>query len=84
MASVTYYVVVPFDKDEEGNYFAMEPLEARSADAARYMVQSLATAGKGGVAFSRTGDPALGEFSDGLVLAARGNLPDRYEDYLAG
>lgn len=84
MGSVTYYVVVPFDVDEEGNYFALEPMEARSAGAAHYRVQSLASAGKGGVAFSRTGDPALGEFSDRFVLAATGHLPDHYEDYLSG
>jgi hypothetical protein len=30
----------------------------------------------GAVAFSRTGDPAVGEFSDAVVLKAFGEVPD--------
>jgi hypothetical protein len=30
----------------------------------------------GAVAFSRTGDPAIGEFSDAIVLGQFGSVPD--------
>ena len=83
MASVTYFVVVPFEQTEDGDYFALEPIEARSAEAARFRARALADAGKGAVAFCRTGDPDLGEYSEGVVLAALGTLPEQFEDYLS-
>jgi hypothetical protein len=55
MANVTYYVVVPFEHDDEGVFTILDPIEARSADSARFKARLLADAGKGGVAFSRLG-----------------------------
>lgn len=60
MANITYYVVVPFEQNEEGDIVMLDPVEARSADSARSRVRLLAGAGRGGVAFSRMGDPELG------------------------
>jgi hypothetical protein len=50
-----------------------EPQEVRSAEAARRRVASLA-ARAGVVAFSRSGDPATGEFSDAEILSQTGDV----------
>jgi hypothetical protein len=67
--SVTYYVVVPFDRNEEGNLTAGEAKEVPTATAAERQAQSMARTHAGAVAFSRTGDPSIGEFQDAVVLA---------------
>lgn len=75
MASVTYYVVLPFVRDEDGELVAEEGIEAQSAFAAQRRAQ--ATIGKkvGAVAFSRTGDPSIGEFDDAVILGRYGETP---------
>ncbi|WP_413993349.1 hypothetical protein ACMDCR_15410 [Labrys okinawensis] len=83
MVSVTYFVVVPFERNEDGEFVMGKALEVRSADSARFKVRLLADSGKGGVAFSRTGDLDLGDFQEGEVLAALGELPERLETYLS-
>ncbi|GLS23814.1 hypothetical protein GCM10007874_68350 [Labrys miyagiensis] len=83
MVSVTYFVVVPFERNEDGEFVMGKAFEVRSADSARFKVRLLAESGKGGVAFSRTGDPALGDFQEGEVLATLGELPERLETYLS-
>ena len=70
--ALTYHVVVPFGLDDAGHSFPLEPLEAPSAESARRQAQRLAEANAGAVAFSRTGDPATGEFSDADVIAVFG------------
>ena len=72
--AITYYVVVPFGKDEEGNLVPLEPMEAPNGDAARRRAQAVAGTHAGAVAFSRTGDPDLGEFGDAVVLATFGEV----------
>ena len=71
MASVAYFVVVVFDR-EDGELRPVEPLEVRSVQSARRRVALLV------VAFSRTGDPATelmraaGESgADTIVVAGR-------------
>jgi hypothetical protein len=68
MASVTYFIVVVFDR-EDGELRPGEPQEVPSAEAARRRVASLAGAHAGVVAFSRSGDPATGQFSDAETVA---------------
>lgn len=77
MADVTYYVALPFTAAEDG-VAPGEAVECQSASAAvrRAEVLSRATGNVGAVAFSRTGDPAVGEFSDAVVLKAFGDVPD--------
>jgi len=55
---------------------ACEPKEARSAEHAVWMAGSVAaTEGRcGAIAFSRTGDPALGEFDDAVILKIIGEV----------
>ncbi|MCW6506594.1 hypothetical protein [Lichenifustis flavocetrariae] len=74
MASVTYFVVVPFNKDDEGNLVSGEPKEAPNGDRARRLAQGLADNNAGAVAFSRTGDPEAGEFGDAQVIAIFGSV----------
>lgn len=78
MATITYYVALAFTRSEEqeGDIVACEPREARSSDQAVRMARSLAAAEGhcGAIAFSRTGDPALGDFEDAMILKAVGEV----------
>jgi hypothetical protein len=42
---------------------------------------TLATTKAGAVAFSRTGDPELGDFADTVILLAQGEVPDDVVSY---
>jgi hypothetical protein len=72
--SVTYYVVVPFDRNDAGDLTAGEAKEVPSAAAAERQAQSIARTHAGAVAFWRTGNPAIGEFQDAVVLAQFGEV----------
>jgi hypothetical protein len=72
--SVTYYVVVPFDWSEDGDLVAGSAQEATSVASAERGARGLALKYAGAVAFSRTGDPAIGEFQDAVILAKFGDV----------
>jgi hypothetical protein len=77
MTLTTYYVALAFTRsEEEGGIVACEPKEAPSADQAIRMASSLAAMEGhcGAIAFSRTGDPALGDFDDVVILATVGEV----------
>jgi hypothetical protein len=77
MGTMTYYVALAFRKDEDnGDIVACDPKEARSSDQAIRMAGSLAKAEGhcGAIAFSRTGDPALGDFEDAVILKTMGEV----------
>jgi hypothetical protein len=76
MASVTYYVAMAFEKTEEGDLVALDPMESQSSTQAISRARSLAATMAGAVAFSRTGDPDIGEFADAVVLFKTGDVPD--------
>ena len=78
MTEVTYHVVLAFTRSEEGDIVAAEPKEARGADQAIRMATNLAATSPhcGAIAFSRTGDPAIGEFEDAVVLRAFGEVDE--------
>ena len=69
MAAVTYYVALAFKRSEDNGVVACDPKEARTADQAIRMAGSLAVVEGhcGAIAFSRTGDPALGDFEDAVM-----------------
>ena len=75
MAHVTYFVAMPFDRDEDGELVAGEAQERQSAGAAESAARRMAETAAGAVAFSRTGDPATGEFTDAVVLRQFGEVP---------
>ena len=77
MATMTYYVALAFKKSEEnGDIVACDPKEARTADQAIRLAGSLAAEEGhcGAIAFSRTGDPALGDFEDAVILKTIGEV----------
>jgi hypothetical protein len=77
MAGITYFVALPFDV-ADGNVVVGEPIECPSPGAAIERAQGLwkVLGHTGAVAFSRTGDPATGDFSDATVLRKFGDVPD--------
>lgn len=76
MGTITYYVALGFRRDEEGELVALEPVESQTSSVAISRARSLAAKEAGAVAFSRTGDPDIGEFADAVVLFKQGEVPD--------
>ena len=78
MATVTYHVALAFMRsgDEGGEIVACDPNEARSSEQAIRIADSLAKRDGhcGAIAFSRTGDPALGDFEDAVILKTVGEV----------
>ena len=76
MATMTYYVALAFTRSEDGEIVACEPKEARSSDQAIRMAGTMAAMEGhcGAIAFSRTGDPALGDFEDAVILKTVGEV----------
>ena len=71
---ITYYVIVLFDRDDEGDLKPGDGREVPSSHAAIQGARSTVTGHAGSVAFSRTGDPATGEFEDAVILAQFGEV----------
>lgn len=64
MSKITYYVVLPFMETKEG-FVAQEAMEALTAAAAAVSrARHITNGNAGAVAFARSGDPAVGEFTD--------------------
>ncbi len=76
MADITYYVALPFTADEAGDPLAGQPEEFQSANTAVRRAETLARLPEniGAVAFSRCGDPMIGEFKDAVVLRSFGQV----------
>ena len=79
MTHVTYYVALPFDRDEAGELVPGEAQERQSAGAAESAASRMAETAAGAVAFSRTGNPSNGEFEDAVVLREFGEVPSLEE-----
>ena len=77
MAQVTYYVALPF-RQVDGEITAGEPQECCDGFKARSVAAILASDSNncGAVAFSQTGDAALGEFDDAVIIARLGDVDD--------
>ncbi|MGB8398460.1 hypothetical protein [Bradyrhizobium sp.] len=78
MADVTYYVALPFLEDDTGSPVAGAAEECQSLTGALRRAEAMSRmAGSiGAVAFSRTGDPMIGEFGDAKLLRRFGNVPE--------
>ena len=77
MATMTYYVALAFKRSEDGgDIIACDPKEARSSEQAIRMAGSLAAMQGhcGAIAFSRTGDPGLGDYEDAVILKTVGEV----------
>ncbi len=79
--SVTYYVALPFVRTEDGSA-AGQALECQSESQAlsRAGAMSRDAANAGAIAFKRSGDPALGDFSDAIVIKTFGEVPDKLDE----
>ena len=80
---VTYYVALPFVRNEEGELVPGEAQDRQSASAAESLARKMAETSAGAVAFSRTGEPASGEFEDAVVIRSFGEVPSM-EELLSG
>lgn len=78
MPSVTYYVALPFVRTADGELMTGEARECASAGVAIAAARGMAlrSDAAGAVAFSRTGDPALGEFSDAELIEKFGEVAE--------
>jgi hypothetical protein len=74
---VTYYVALPFVLADDG-VAAGEAVECLSANAAVMRAEALSRKPgcAGAIAFSRSGDPATGEFGDAKLIRKFGDAPD--------
>ena len=78
MADLIYYVALPFLQDDAGSSAAGAAEECQSSSAAirRAELLSRVPGNVGAIAFSRSGDPLIGEFSDAQLLKKFGDVPD--------
>ena len=81
VGALTYYVALPFVKNDDGTApgLAME-CQSESQALSRACAMSRDPANAGAIAFKRSGDPLLGDFSDAIVIKAFGEVPSRLDD----
>jgi hypothetical protein len=74
---VTYYVALPFVASDDG-IAPGEAVECASANAAVTRAEALSRkpGHVGAVAFSRSGDPATGQFGDAKLIRKFGDVPE--------
>jgi hypothetical protein len=77
MTEVTYFVALPLVAADDG-IAAGEPTECFNPMAVVMRAEALSRkqGHVGAIAFSRTGDPATGEFGDAKVIKKFGEVPD--------
>ncbi|UFZ01371.1 hypothetical protein LQG66_18730 [Bradyrhizobium ontarionense] len=78
MPDITYYVAMPFRRDDSGALIAGTAEECQSSASALRRAEAMSHMSDniGAIAFSRSGDPLMGEFSDARLLHKFGELPD--------
>ena len=77
--AVTYYVVVPFGRNDEGDLVAGEGQEVPSAQSAKSRASAMATQHAGVIAFSRDADITSGEYTPAVILVRYGETPNEVE-----
>jgi hypothetical protein len=77
MSEVTYFVALPFIPSDDG-IAAGEAVECLSRDSAILRAQALSRreGHLGAIAFSRSGNPATGDFSDATIIRIFGDVPE--------
>lgn len=75
-----YYVALPFTSEEGGGLAPGQAIECPSGAAAIRRAEAIALheTNAGAVAFSRSGDPNLGEFEDAVILKSFGEVPEDF------
>jgi hypothetical protein len=79
--SVTYYVALPFVRTED-DVAPAEAQEMPNEGAAIRRAEAMArdVTYVGAIAFKRSGDPGMGNFSDAVVWKTFGEVPDRLDE----
>jgi hypothetical protein len=81
MARETVYVVQSYIAGKGSHLKADTPLPCKSAEIARRKAERLVPTKLGVVAFSSSGDQALGDYDDEpTILFKAGRLPELFED----
>jgi hypothetical protein len=77
MSEVTYYVALPFVPSDDG-IAPGETIECFNPNSAVMKAEALSRkpGHVGAVAFSRSGDPATGDFSDAKLIRKFGDVPE--------
>lgn len=77
MSEVTYYVALPFVPSDDG-IAPGEAIECFNPNSAVMKAEALSRRPgfAGAIAFSRTGDPATGEFGDAKLIRKFGDVPE--------
>ena len=79
--SVTYYVALPFVRTEDGTAAGQaQEMPNESAAIRRAEAMSRDSSNAGALAFKRSGDPNVGNFSDAVVLKAFGDVPENLDE----
>jgi hypothetical protein len=74
---VTYFVVMGFQLGKGGVLVADQPQEVHGGkDRCMSTAKRLAQNRAGVIAFSRTGDPSMGDWDDAVILWQTGVVPD--------
>ena len=76
METISYFAVLPLSRTDDGDFLAEAAIEMRSAEQARATASRMAGVERGAIAFSKTGDPQLGEWQDAVILGRYGDVPD--------
>jgi hypothetical protein len=78
---VVYYVALPFIAID-GGLAPGDAVECPSSPAAIRRAEAMAAnePNAGAVAFSRSGDPNLGDFEDAVILKTFGEVPDDFKE----
>lgn len=85
MPRITYFVVLPFIRTEDGELVPLEAEEAPDAAKAKFRAQMKVGQNRNGqaivgaIAFSRSGDLQFGDFDDAVILARFGETPEGVE-----
>ena len=76
-----YFVALPFTQIE-GGLAPGQAVECPNGAAAIRRAQAMSDdeANAGAVAFSRSGDPNLGDFEDAVILKSFGQVPDDFAE----
>lgn len=78
---VTYYVALPFVRTEDG-IAPGQAMECQSEGQAlsRAGAMSRDQANAGAIAFKRSGEPMLGDFSDAIIIRRFGEIPEQLDE----
>jgi hypothetical protein len=79
-ATMIFYVAMPFTPADGGGLAPGQAVECFSQSSAIRRAEAMShhEANAGAVAFSRRGDPNLGEFEDAVIIKSFGEVPEDF------